>query len=233
MFCPCAKSYFVVEGLQAEQPRLVRPRFERSPALNARAPLPVQIRPLSSRGSSSDNSGQRDGQGQGQGHGYGYGYGPGKVPAILITPIPEEAEQGPGSQVKARPRYSRESGLPRGILKVPTEEFPFDNHDTRRHSQSWKIQKPNGIREEVGKPSSPGYTSDRNPPASDVVKVRVYRRNRNMTRDSCDGIIAEVVKFREGDIVVRSEAKAERTGALKAAEAASTEEGGAQETTAW
>ncbi|KAL3450442.1 hypothetical protein BJX65DRAFT_305279 [Aspergillus insuetus] len=93
MFCPCARSYFVVEGLQTEQPRLVRSRLERSPTSNARAPLPVQIRPQSSRGSSSGNAGQREyGQGQVQGYGYGYGYGPGKVPAVLITPIPEEAE---------------------------------------------------------------------------------------------------------------------------------------------
>ncbi|CEN60626.1 hypothetical protein ASPCAL03062 [Aspergillus calidoustus] len=91
MFCPCAKSYFVVEGLQTEQPRLVRSRLERSPTSNARAPLPMQIRPHSSRESSSDNVGQRE-SGQGQGQGYGNGYGPGKVPAILITPIPEEAE---------------------------------------------------------------------------------------------------------------------------------------------
>ncbi|KAL3484010.1 hypothetical protein BJX62DRAFT_230575 [Aspergillus germanicus] len=213
MFCPCAKSYFVVEGLQAEQPRLVRARFERSPTSNARAPLPVQIRPHSSRGSSSDNSGQRDGQGQGQVGSYG--------------------KQGPGSQVRSRSRYSRESGSPRGILKVPTEEFPFDNHDRHHHSQSRKIQKSNGVREEVGKPSSPDYTSDLNLPASDVVKVRVYRRNRSTTRDSCDGIIAEEVKFREGDIVVRSEAKPERTGAPKTVEGASTEAWEAQETTAW
>ncbi|KAJ0416366.1 hypothetical protein BJY00DRAFT_316884 [Aspergillus carlsbadensis] len=230
MFCPCAKSYFVVEGLQTEQPRLVRSRFERSPTSNARAPLPIQIRPHLSRESSSGNSGQRE---NGHGQAQGYGYGPGKVPAILITPIPEEIEQGPGSQVRPRTRYSRESGLPRGILKVPTEEFPFDSHDIRRHSESWKIQKPNGIREQVGKPSSPDYTSDRDPPASDVVKVRVYRRNKSTTRESCDGVIAEAAKFREGDVVVRSEAKAERTGALKTVEAASTRGWEAQETTAW
>jgi hypothetical protein len=123
--------------------------------------------------------------------------------------------------------------LPRGILRVPTEEFPFDIHDRRRRSQSRKIQRSNGVRQEVGKPSSPDYTSDGKSPTSDVVKVRVYRRNRSTTRDACDGIIAEEVKFRIGDIVVRSESTAERTGALKTMEGSSIEGWEAQETPAW
>ncbi|KAL4904396.1 hypothetical protein BDW74DRAFT_178976 [Aspergillus multicolor] len=79
MFCPCARSYFAVEGLQTETPRLVRSKDRQAPSSSFRAPLPMQIRPLSTRGELQQTD-------------YGQAQGPGKVPAILITPIPEEPE---------------------------------------------------------------------------------------------------------------------------------------------
>ncbi|KAL2828057.1 hypothetical protein BDW59DRAFT_160008 [Aspergillus cavernicola] len=90
MFCPCAKSYFVVEGLQTEKPRLVHSRSQQHLNSNSRAPLPMQIRPQS-RG---DIRSREDGQAKEYRQEYrqANGYGPGKVPAILITPVPEEPE---------------------------------------------------------------------------------------------------------------------------------------------
>lgn len=82
MFCPCAGSYFTVEGPQTETPRLIRSKDDRVPFLTSRAPLPVQIRPQSAR-----KGFQRE-YGQAQAN----MYEPGKVPAILITTIPEEPE---------------------------------------------------------------------------------------------------------------------------------------------
>ncbi|KAL3463662.1 hypothetical protein BJX64DRAFT_115264 [Aspergillus heterothallicus] len=218
MFCPCARSYFVVECLQTERPRLVRSRLDRSPNSNSRAPLPMQIRPQSSRGSSSGNSGQRE---YGQGHGYGYG------------PVSSYGKQGPGSQVRSRPGYSRQHSSPRGILKVPTEVFPFDKYDIHPQPQSPQIRRSNDVREEVGKSADSSSSLVRNLPVSDAVRVRVYRRNRNSPQASCDGVIAEEVKFREGDTVVRREAKTDEAECPKTWDAMSTNQWDAQEAPQW
>lgn len=84
MFCPCTSSYLKVEGIQTEKPRLVRSRHQQTPTSSSRAPLPMQIRPQSAR---SDNL-KKDEQAQTQ----ACTHGPGKVPPIMITPIPEEPE---------------------------------------------------------------------------------------------------------------------------------------------
>ncbi|KAL4944684.1 hypothetical protein BDV06DRAFT_220087 [Aspergillus oleicola] len=74
----------MVEGLQTEQPRLVRSRIHQAPASNTRAPLPMQVRPQSAVADAQKGYGQAQAQAG--------AYGPGKVPPIVITSIPEEPE---------------------------------------------------------------------------------------------------------------------------------------------
>ncbi|KAL4782770.1 hypothetical protein BJX76DRAFT_349096 [Aspergillus varians] len=177
MFCPCARSYFMVEGLQTEKPRLVRSRLQEVPASSSRAPLPKQIRSQSARGDS-----QRREHEQAQ-------------------EFTSYRRQGP--HVRSRPVYDpRGYGRPRGIMKIPTDEFPFA-YDTLRQprtiQRSKTDEKSRTIRVEVGRSSSPSPSPDA--PASDVVKIRVYRRDGSMT--PLRG---------EGDIVVRdTRAEALRT----------------------
>ncbi|KAL4805040.1 hypothetical protein BDV18DRAFT_161437 [Aspergillus unguis] len=82
MFCPCAREYLMVDGVQTEKPRLVRSRNQHLPTPSSRAPLPTQIRVQAARSESH----MEDGQAQ-EGT-----FGPGKSPPIVITPIPEEPE---------------------------------------------------------------------------------------------------------------------------------------------
>ncbi|KAL5340642.1 hypothetical protein BJX70DRAFT_102747 [Aspergillus crustosus] len=170
MFCPCARSYLMVEGLQTERPRLVRSRLQQPQTSSSRAPLPMQIRPQSAR-----DLQRRDEEAQ------TYAYGP----------------------VRSRPIYcSRGYGLPHGILKVPTEEFPFGYHTLR---QQPAIQISRGARVEVGRSSSRSPSPSSEPPASDVVRIRVHRSGGITTSYRCKGVITEKVRLREGDIVVRSD----------------------------
>ncbi|KAL4864510.1 hypothetical protein BDV12DRAFT_188852 [Aspergillus spectabilis] len=177
MFCPCARSYLMVEGLQTERPRLVRSRLPQPQESSSRAPLPMQIRPQSGRGSL-----RRDEEAQ----------------AYTDGPVPEEPEvcYEPGSQVRSRPMYyhPRGYGQPRGIMKVPTEEFPFD-YETPRQTRT--IQRSKDVHVEVGRSSnrSPSPTPD--PPASDVVKIRVCKRGGDTTPYCRGGIITEKVRFKK------------------------------------
>ncbi|KAL2828058.1 hypothetical protein BDW59DRAFT_160009 [Aspergillus cavernicola] len=86
-------------------------------------------------------------------------------------------------------------------MKSPTEEFPFDGYYT---PQPPTIQQSNKIRVEVGSRSpNPG------PPAADIVKIRVYRRSGNTATPSRPtGVVAEEVRFRAGDVVVRGDTRA-------------------------
>lgn len=65
------------------------------------------------------------------------------------------------------------------------------------------IQKLKNDRVEVGR-SNPTI----GPPASDVVKIRVYKRNGNTAPSRCVGVVAKEVRFRAGDIVVRDTSRA-------------------------
>ncbi|KAL6234879.1 hypothetical protein BDW75DRAFT_155761 [Aspergillus navahoensis] len=57
------------------------------------------------------------------------------------------------------------------------------------------------VRFEVGSPDP--IHSCFEPPASDVVGVRVYRRGRNTSPCRRENIITEKVRFKRGDIIVR------------------------------
>ncbi|KAI9368113.1 hypothetical protein BJX61DRAFT_240891 [Aspergillus egyptiacus] len=168
--CFCAEPYFVVEGLQTERPRLVRSGGQQYPNPSSRAPLPMQIRPQS-RGGCVRRERQAGDSDQAREQQQNYAYG----------------------SVRSRPHYSR---YPlQGILKPPTEEFPFDDHCCR---QPQEIQRSKNVRVEVGRSStSPGL------PASDVVKIRVYRQRGTTSQHRCGGVVTEKVEFRAGDIVVR------------------------------
>lgn len=89
-------------------------------------------------------------------------------------------------------------------MKAPTEEFPFD-YDVPRRSR--KILRSNtddrakNIRVEVGRTSSRSPSPET--PASDVVKIRVYRRDGNATQIRQKGVKTEEVRLRNGDVVVR------------------------------
>lgn len=93
-------------------------------------------------------------------------------------------------------------------MKAPTEEFPFD-YDVPRRSR--KILRSNtddrakNVRVEVGRTSSRSPSPET--PASDVVKIRVYRRDGNATQIrwkgvKTEGVKTEEVRLRKGDVVV-------------------------------
>ncbi|KAL4995421.1 hypothetical protein BDV10DRAFT_132736 [Aspergillus recurvatus] len=189
MFCPCARSYFTVEGLQTETPRLVRSRDHQVPTSRSRASLPMQIRPHSARGDF-----QRREYGQAQTNMY-----------------------GPGSYVKSRPVYGlRGYRQPLSILKVPTDEFPFDYEIPRRSLTFQKVRtdERSHVRFAVRSPNP--VRSRFEPPASDVVKIRVYRRGQYRSPCRQEDIIAEKVRFRRGDTIVRdTKADAFRTNQLE------------------
>ncbi|KAL4960984.1 uncharacterized protein BDV14DRAFT_133014 [Aspergillus stella-maris] len=183
MFCPCSSSYLMVEGIQTEQPRLVRSRAHHAPSSGFRAPLPMQVRP---------QSGVADGQ---------KAYGQAEAQAGAYGPVSSYSTQGP--HMKSRPGYDRSYSRPRGIMKAPTKEFPF-SYDVHRRSPTILRAKnrPNEIRTEIGR-SSRSPSPSREPPASDVVRIRVYRRDGNATPVCGKGVMVEEVRFRKGDIVVR------------------------------
>lgn len=90
-------------------------------------------------------------------------------------------------------------------MKAPTEKFPF-NYDVPRRSR--KILRSNtddgrakDVRVEVGRTSSRSPTPEA--PASDVMKIRVYKRDGNATQIRRKGIKSEEIRLRKGDVVVR------------------------------
>ncbi|KAL4795039.1 hypothetical protein BDV19DRAFT_179937 [Aspergillus venezuelensis] len=184
MFCPCSSSYLMVEGIQTEQPRLVRSKAHHAPSSGFRAPLPMQVRP---------QFGAADGQkphGQAEAQAGAYG----QVSSYCTQ----------GSHLRSRPAYDRRRYVrPRGIMKAPTEKFPF-SYDGHRQSPTILRAKdrPNEVWIEIGR-SSRSPSQIRQPPASDVVKVRVYKRDGNTTPVCGKESMIEEVRFRKGDIVVR------------------------------
>ncbi|KAL4956509.1 hypothetical protein BDW69DRAFT_81708 [Aspergillus filifer] len=192
MFCPCSSSYLMVEGIQTEQPRLVRSRAYHAPSSGFRAPLPMQVRP---------QFGVADGQ---------KAHGQAEAQAGAYGPVSSHCTQG--SRIKSRPVYDRRGySQPRGIMKVPTKEFPFSYDFQRRPPTVLRAKdRPNEVRIEIGR-SSRSPSPSREPPASDVVKVRVYRRDGNAMPVCGKGFMIEEVRFRKGDIVVRDA----RTEALR------------------
>lgn len=89
-------------------------------------------------------------------------------------------------------------------MKIPTQEFPF-HHEAPRERTIQKAttdEKSDTVRVEVGRSSSPSYKL-RNLPASDVVKIRVYRRGKGATLCQRNNIATEEIRFRRGDIVVQ------------------------------
>ncbi|KAL4805041.1 hypothetical protein BDV18DRAFT_161438 [Aspergillus unguis] len=87
-------------------------------------------------------------------------------------------------------------------MKVPTEAFPFDYEDTRKRAiRSSTDEKPNAVRVEVGRSIS--SSPKRHYPASDVVKIRVYRGGKSTTPYYGHGITTEEIRLRKGDVVVR------------------------------
>ncbi|KAL5049444.1 hypothetical protein BDW71DRAFT_160920 [Aspergillus fruticulosus] len=182
MFCPCAGSYFRVEGLQTEKPRLVRSRDHQVPTSRSRASLPMQIRPHSARG----NIQRREYR---------------QAEANMYGPVSSYSRQGP--YVKSRPVYGlRGYHGPPGILKVLTDEFPFDYEIPRRLQpvQEARTDETSHVPFEVGSPNP--IRSRFQPPASEVVKVRVYRRGRSTSPCRQEDITVEKVQFRRGDIIV-------------------------------
>ncbi|KAL4923368.1 uncharacterized protein BDV17DRAFT_245304 [Aspergillus undulatus] len=185
MFCPCARSYLMVDGPHTEQPRLVRSRFQQVSPSSSRAPLPMQVRPQSAREDARKECGQAQGL------------------ACTYGSVSSHSRQG--LHVRSRTVYDqRGSSRPWGILKTPTRRFPFA-HETQRESRTIRRtlnadNKSNEVRIEVGR-SSPSPSPD--PPASDVVKIRVFRRDGNVTPVRGTGIMMEEVRLRKGDIVVR------------------------------
>ncbi|KKK18757.1 hypothetical protein AOCH_000588 [Aspergillus ochraceoroseus] len=91
-----------------------------------------------------------------------------------------------------RPQLNSTPVHPRGILKPRTDRFPYDG--TR---QSQPIQRQSGhVRIDIGGQSN-------SEPVSDIVKIRVYRRNGNtVTSDHSAGVVTEKVKIRPGDVVI-------------------------------
>ncbi|KAL4740533.1 hypothetical protein BDV11DRAFT_94129 [Aspergillus similis] len=181
MFCPCAGSYFTVEGLQTETPRLVRSKDDRVPTPRSRAPLPVQIRPRSARQEFQKENGQTQ--------------------ANMYGPVSSSSRQG--LYVNLRSIYGlRGYHQPLGIIKLSRDEFPFDHEISRgpRTVQRFRKGEKLHVRDEVGSPSP--IRSHREPLTSDFVKVRAYRRGQNMNPCQQEDILAEKVRFRRGDIVV-------------------------------
>ncbi|KAL4882225.1 hypothetical protein BJY04DRAFT_50431 [Aspergillus karnatakaensis] len=113
-------------------------------------------------------------------------------------------------------------------MKAPTDEFPFDHFTVR---QPERIQRSKDIHIEVGRSSSRSPSLDIDPPASDVVRIRVFRRGGTTTPKCYGGIMTEKVQFRSGDIVVRNDTNAK---ILRFNDVESNpNEGFAEETSAW
>lgn len=97
-------------------------------------------------------------------------------------------------------------------MKAPTEEFPV-NYDVLRRSRrilrSNTDDRAESIRVEVGRNSSRSPSPEA--PASDVVKIRVYRRDGNATQIHRKGIKTEEVRLSKGDVVVRARTEASKT----------------------